>query len=446
MTPLALILSLSGLATADPCGMVPPIGAGTVPLQRDGAQRTYVMHSRGFETMVLRPGFTGDVEHFGMLIPFPSPPAIRKIDDATFAHIEAAVDPPVVNVNIYDPFQGYLEDEMADMDRPRPSMPEKSEEGLAYTEVRVLREEAVGMYQVAVLEAGSPRALSAWMEENGYRYPEGMDAVTGDYVKAEWCFVAVKAKVAGNKGATPGPGMRSAPMDRPSGSTFDGHVQGMGFRFESEQPVVPMRLSVFNGEDPRNVVYMLADQPMRIDGVPKELVVRQVNGEQLYSNLTDPLDLVFSGGTEKDVAQANIDALASMRDPSPYVMQARVLFSSDLLAARTGELSLDHEESEKELLNISEALGLRGVEIDALHQGQLSAEREQATDGALDDVKEMHLTVLDGVFPQELLAAQNLSFSSYAMPMAKNNKRTDALRQQDLWTSVPRKESLIPRF
>ena len=52
MTPLALILSLSGLATADPCGMVPPIGTGAVPLQRDGIQRTYVMHSRGFETMV----------------------------------------------------------------------------------------------------------------------------------------------------------------------------------------------------------------------------------------------------------------------------------------------------------------------------------------------------------------------------------------------------------
>jgi hypothetical protein len=41
MTPLARILSLSGLATADPCGMVPPIGVGNQgPLQRDGTQRT----------------------------------------------------------------------------------------------------------------------------------------------------------------------------------------------------------------------------------------------------------------------------------------------------------------------------------------------------------------------------------------------------------------------
>jgi hypothetical protein len=264
--------------------------------------------------------------------------------------------------------------------------------------------------------------------------------VTRDYVDAEWCFVAVKAKVGGNEGASPGPGMRSAPMDRPAGSTFDGHVQGMGFRFESPEPVIPMRLSVFNGEDPHNVVYMLADQPMRIDDAPKELVVRQLNGEQLYSNLSDPLGIVFTGGTEKDVAKANSDALASMRDPSQFVAQAMVRFASDLLAARTGQLSLAHEDSEKELLNISEAMQLRGPEIDGLHQGQLTAEREQATDGALDDGKEMHLTVLDGVFPHELLAAQNLSFSSYTMPMAKNTPRTDPLRAQDLYTSVPRKD------
>jgi hypothetical protein len=442
MIPLALILSLSGLATADPCGMVPPIGVGnSVPLQRDGIQRTYVMHSRGIETMVLRPGFTGDVEHFGMLIPFPSPPAIRKIDDNTFAHIEAAIDPPKLLVNIYDPYVMYDDMDMSMSFRMASEAPEAEvEEALAYNQVKVLSEEAVGMYQVAVLAAGSPRALSAWMEDNGYRYPKGMDDVTRDYVDAKWCFVAVKAKVAGNVGATPGPGMRSAPMDRPAGSSFDGHVQGMGFRFESPDPVIPMRLSVFNGKDPHNVVYMLADQPMRIDDAPKNLVVRQLNGQEIHNNLTQPIEMVFSGGTEKDVEKSNLDALASMRDPSPFVAQAKVLFASDLLAARTGQLSLEHEDSEKELLNISEALSLRGTEIDALHQGQLTAQREQATDGALDDVKEMHLTVLDGVFPHELLAAQNLSFSSYTMPLAQNTPRTDPLRAQDLYTSVQRKE------
>ena len=36
----------------------------------------------------------------------------------------------------------------------------KVTEGLAFDEVRVLNQEAVGMYQVAVLEAGSSKALA----------------------------------------------------------------------------------------------------------------------------------------------------------------------------------------------------------------------------------------------------------------------------------------------
>lgn len=48
--------------------------------------------------------------------------------------------------------------------------------------------------------------------------------------------------------------------------------------------------------------------------------------------------------------------------------------------------------------------------------------------------------------PQEWLAAQNLSVSSYTMPKAGNTPRIDPLRPQDLWTRVLRKEGLLPRF
>ena len=38
-------------------------------------------------------------------------------------------------------------------------------------EVAVLKQEAVGMYEVAVLAAGSADSLNKWMTDNGYRYP-----------------------------------------------------------------------------------------------------------------------------------------------------------------------------------------------------------------------------------------------------------------------------------
>ena len=429
---MSLILALAGVAVSDPCGMVPPIGVSTGPgvLQRDGAQRTYVMHSNGVETLALRPGFSGNVHEFGMLIPFPSVPEIRKIDDATFAHIEGAIEPPKMTVNVME----YMP-EPSRRSAPRASSVAKEEAPLAYNQVAVLKEEAIGMYQVAVLQAGSPKALSRWMEENEYQYPVGMDAVVADYVDESWCFVAIKAKVGGGPGVAPGPGLRSVNPDRPSGSSFDGFVQGMGFRFETPEPIVPMRLSVFNGEGPRNVVYVLTDEPLKMKDIPQELVLRQLTGKQLHKNLTQPIEQVFVGGDPKTVAN-QLAALEPQRDPGLYNGVARDLFAGDLLALRTGKLSLAVEEKEKELLNISEALNLRGPEIDGLHGSFMKTQRAIAVDGALDDIKEMHLSVIDGVLPNQILASQNLVFETYSAPVGTGDDRRDPIAPEGPYVTL----------
>ena len=44
--------------------------------------------------------FEGQVDESGMLIPFPSPPAVRKVAEETLQHVAAAVDPPAVPVEV----------------------------------------------------------------------------------------------------------------------------------------------------------------------------------------------------------------------------------------------------------------------------------------------------------------------------------------------------------
>ena len=76
-----LLLAAPRMASADPCGMVPPIyvGQGT-PIARIGDQNTFVFFKDGVETFVIHPGFKGKVDEFGMLIPFP---AIPELDEDT---------------------------------------------------------------------------------------------------------------------------------------------------------------------------------------------------------------------------------------------------------------------------------------------------------------------------------------------------------------------------
>lgn len=417
LTVTAITVATLGTAWADPCGMVPPITLNQdVAIERIGLQNTYVFHKDGLETFVIRPGFQGRVEDFGMLIPFPNPPAIRKVPDTIFPQIEKAVDPPEVVVNLYPP------PPMAAMNgAAAPDMSSADSGALAIDQVRVLRQEAVGMYEVAVLEAGSAAALKAWMDDHEYRFPTGMDAACNDYVDDGWCFVAVKTRVGPKSAVDPQPGMRKAQPGLPAGASFDGFVQAMGFRFRSEELVVPMRLASFNAGEMRNIVYILSDGPKKIRAIPEEYVVRQLTGERLLANVTEPLPLRILGGTAKDIPPARRQNLARRRNPVPHNGQARDLFASDLLAESSGELSHAFEESEKMLLRIGESLNLRGKEVDELNHEALTAAREAALNGALDDLKSMTFTVVDGDFPREVLVGSNLTFAEYQMPARRNN-------------------------
>lgn len=434
---IALVTTTTGDAVyADPCGMVPPPPpleiAATRTIERIGVQKTYVAFDKGIETMVLRPGFRGKVEEFGMLIPFPSPPSIRKVDDNIFTHLAAAIDPPevIARVQRFRTRRRSFSSGMAKSSTRSAPAP-MAEESLKFDEVRVVRQEAVGMYEVAVLAAGGSKALQTWMDDNGFRYPDGMDSVVADYVASKWFFVAVKTNVGNKAGVNPRPGMRKAVSKRPSGSTFNGFVQAMGFRFKTKELVVPMRLSVFNAEgNSRNIVYALTDDPSKITGLPEGFVKRQISGLKLHQNVTNPLPLRVIGGTKKDLNPSQIANLPTLRDPTRHNGLARELFAADMLAIRKGRLVNKLEKKEKELLNIGEALGMRGRVIDDLNRAELKKERDRLGKQALGRLRGMTLTVIDGAFDRNVLAKQNLKFGRFRMAKSDNSPmKYDAVRQ-----------------
>ncbi len=398
--------------------MVPPIYAGPgSPIARIGLQQTYVFYDEGVESFVIRPAFQGKVDNFGMLIPFPTPPALRKVPDNVFSQIAAAVDPPEVVVDLNPPPPMAMA--LGDAGGAQMEM-----DGLAIRDkVQVLKQEAVGMYEVAVLAAGSPAVLKRWMNENKYVYPTGMDTVTADYIDQGWCFVAVKTKVGAKSDADPRPGQRTAKPEMPSGSVFDGTVQGLGFRFKTDQLVVPMRLSAFNEGELRNVVYLLSRGGKKINSIPEEYVVRQISGTQLVDNMTQPLPMRIIGGNEADIPQWRLKNLPNERNPAPHNGVAKQLFASDVLAKDIANLSMQHEENEKELLRIGEHFGLRGAEIDAEIATIIKQEAAANSDAALPLLTQMTLTIIDGDFPREVIAEQNLTFADFRMAARLNNDR-----------------------
>ena len=424
---LAVLVALAATITtqpvpivkADPCGMVPPLYAGKAPeIERTGLKKTYVFYKNGIETFAIKPGFKGKLSEFGMLVPVPGTPSIKKIADKTFEHIDAAIDPPEIEVWVGPDFP---EDSVESPRTTSVALGGGSGGGLRYRDaVNVIKQEAVGMYTVVVLEAGSSKALKKWMDENGYRFPDGMEGTCEEYIGQGWQFVAVKAKVGAKPGVDAAPGKTGMDETLPDQAEWDGLGQGMAFRFKTPKLVVPMRLSTYNAGDTHNVVYMLTDKPVQIENIPRDFVVRQVSGQDLYLNLTQPLPLRLLGGTEKDLTPEILNSVARQRDPAPHNGIARELFCADLVAARLANTTLEFEEREKDYLNISHELALDGEEIDTLHREAAKIERGQEYDAALVDLLDMTLTVIDGMFDKDVLRRDNLNFASYEMPSARN--------------------------
>ncbi|MFP6905821.1 MAG: DUF2330 domain-containing protein [Verrucomicrobiota bacterium] len=405
----ACIVMSIPLVSADPCGMVPPImlTSGTPELTRVGDQLTYVFFKDGIEDIALRPGFKGKLTDFGMLIPFPVVPDIRKVSDNIFTHLKHAIDPPVIVVDL----------------RPKLKMAKRlsSQAGgvdadeLFLGRVTVLKEEAVGMYQVVVLAAADPQALAAWMRAHHYVYPAGMDGVCAEYIEADWCFVAVKANVGSQQAVEPRPGMRKADALVDDATGFEGAVQAMGFRFKTDKPVVPMRLSAFNAGDLHNIVYLFSEQSMQIKELPAKFVQGKISGRQLLRNMTEPLPVKVLGGTLEQAEKMGLFKQPRYnRDPRPKNGDAYDLLSADLLAVKTGELTHPFEAREKELLKIGERLGLRGENVDKLIGEVISRERLAAAEAVKEAFDGMVLTVIEGDFPREVIAKHNLHFKPFA--------------------------------
>ncbi|WP_254705530.1 DUF2330 domain-containing protein [Streptomyces vilmorinianum] len=110
--------------------------------------------------------------------------------------------------------------------------------------VGVVGRERLGPFDVARLTATDPKALSGWLEKNGFELSDGLAAELRPYVEQKWEYVAV----------------RLAPDA--DGTTLRGELDPLRISFASERLIYPMRLSRL-AKTPQSLgLYVLADHRM----------------------------------------------------------------------------------------------------------------------------------------------------------------------------------------
>ncbi|MCE9581975.1 MAG: DUF2330 domain-containing protein [Planctomycetes bacterium] len=229
----------------------------------DGDQRVFIYHRNGMEDLVLQAAIKGNGSDFGMVLPLPAVPDIRKVERAFF-------------------------DDLFDLTRTRvlQDLSEKAAAGAGgrmqedhaeRERVEVVKKDVVGPFETVVLKAKKMDALIDWLDENKYKTTDENKALMQSYLDKGWFFVAVKVTVEGQK------------------TGFDGRAQPMGFRFPTKEIVLPTKMASIVDKGMAFAIYVVTNSRVSLPGFEQQGVLslaRPLTPEELRRrpNLTAVFD------------------------------------------------------------------------------------------------------------------------------------------------------------
>lgn len=197
-------------------------------------QKAIIYWKKGKEIMVLQVKYEGAAEDFAWIVPLPGKPEVSAID---------AEKSPFAEISLYTQLRrrwGF---------KGRATV----EEGA----VTVLERKIVGVYDVAILAASDAGALSEWLNNNGYAFPEKRKDVLAHYTKKKWVYVAMRID-------------RKALESDEVKKLKSGELQPIRFTFAAKEMVYPLKISSVNAGETEVLLYLLADAPMVVKGEHKQ--------------------------------------------------------------------------------------------------------------------------------------------------------------------------------
>ena len=211
-----------------------------VVLARDGEKAAITMAN----------DYQGDAKEFAVVIPVPTFIARKQIgvvDMPTIDHLDAFTAPRLVAYHDDDPCA------------PKPPMPVAMARSggavLAYAEndasryrgVTVEATYDVGEYDVSILSAKESDGLVNWLTDNGYRIPDGADAVLGSYIKQNMRFFVAKVN-----------------LDRMT-LIGAGYLRPLQVRYDTAKFMLPLRLGTVNANGPQDLIIYALTRNGRVE-------------------------------------------------------------------------------------------------------------------------------------------------------------------------------------
>ena len=236
-----------------------------VVLTRDGETTAITMAS----------DYEGAPKEFAVVIPVPTfieRKQIGVVDMKTVDHLDAYTAPRLVEYHDEDPCNPRVVMTRSVGAIPAPMALAMAPDQVRYKGVTVEASYDVGEYDVSILSAKESDGLVNFLTDNGYRIPDGANAVLGSYIKQNMRFFVAKVN-----------------LDRMT-LIGAGYLRPLQVRYDTPKFMLPLRLGTVNANGPQDLIVYALTKNGRVEAANYRTV-------KLPSNIDVPLYVKSDFGT-----------------------------------------------------------------------------------------------------------------------------------------------------
>jgi hypothetical protein len=203
--------------------------------------------------MTMANDFKGDVDDFAIVIPVPT--ALKKSqvnigDSKLIDHLDAYTAPRLVEYYDSSPCPTRDYNEMMVMSAP-PTMMRKgggdSEKTAKALGVTIEESYSVGEYDILILSAKQSDGLFTWLNQEGYKLPNGADKVLKSYIKQDMKFFVAKVD-----------------LDKFESSGYT-YLRPLQVAYESDKFMLPVRLGTLNAKGDQDLLLFTVTKSGRVE-------------------------------------------------------------------------------------------------------------------------------------------------------------------------------------
>ncbi len=238
--------------------------------------------------------YKGEVSEFAIVVPVPT--IIKKsqvniADSKIIDHLDAYSAPRLVEYYDSDPCQMVMRREMMMSAAPMAVMEDAAGASSAKAlGVTIEESYTVGEYDILILSAEQSDGLFQWLNQEGYKLPDGAEKVLRSYIKQEMKFFVAKVNL--------------DEFDK-SGYTF---LRPISVAYEHEKFMLPIRLGTLNAKGPQDLILMTITKKGRVEPTNYR-TVKIPTGEDIPLFVADEFGDFYKAMFEKQAREEDYKAV-----------------------------------------------------------------------------------------------------------------------------------------